>query len=130
MINSIGAMQTSANAYATQQKQQSRPAGVLSGAAETTSVDMNKLFSPSELQTLQNMKAYGEENGASSRYIRHAEIYLVAARLGDRSAGMKETIGNQIKGSMEGYGKGKEDLAFLQNLYKNWDSLNGLDLKA
>ncbi len=130
MINHIGAMQTSSNIYATQAKLGTRPAGVPADAKEAFSIDLDKLFTPSERKTLENMKSYGEANSMSAQDVSMVEVSFVHSKLNDSLAPLSnEVIGNQIKATQDGHIDNTDNmLSVLKELYENFHLFQGVDL--
>lgn len=135
MINSIGAQHPPSNIYATQAKQSTRPAGVPLGAKEAVSVDLDKLFSPSERKTIENMKNYAKSEGMTNVQIQELEASLVTAKYSEQKAGnnisIKKALGQQIRGMEDGFiNKSSPSLDFLQKLFSDFGQFKGTELFA
>ena len=134
-MNTISAMQSFSNVYAAQAKQSTRPAGVPASAKEAVSVNLDKLISPSERKTIENMKNYVKAEGMTDREIEMLEGDIIIAKHSEKSIGndisIKEILGQQIKGIEDGHGNENSlSLDFLQNLYDNFGQLKGTELFA
>jgi len=128
-------MQSSSNVYAAQAKQSTRTAGVPADAKEAFAIDLDKLFTPSERKTIENMKSYSKAEGMTDRDIEMLEGDIIHAKLSEKSIGndisIKEILGQQIRGIEDGHGnKNSLSLDFLKNLYDNFDQLKGTELFA
>lgn len=135
MISSIGAQQPPSNIYATQAKQSTRPPGVPAGAKEAFAIDLDKLFTPSERKTIENMKSYAKSEGMSDRDIEMMEGDIIAAKHAEKTIShdipIKEILSRQIRGIEDGYGNENSlSLDFLRNLYENFNQFKGTELFA
>ena len=131
MINHIGAMQTSSNIYATQAKLGTRPAGVPADAKEAFSIDLDKLFTPSERKTLENMKEHLKAEGANTLEIEVMEAMIVHTKHAEKSIGndmsIKDIVGQQIRGIQDGHiNENSPSLEVLYSLYNNFAKFQGV----
>ncbi len=133
MIQSIG--QSPANIYSAQVQSQNRPAGVPAGAKEAFAIDLAKLFTPSERKTIENIKEYSKSQGMSQKDVEMLEGDIIhakyAAQKHSDEISIKEILGRQIRGIQDGHGNNNgPSLTFLQNMYDNFQMLQGTELFA
>ncbi|MCF6186384.1 MAG: hypothetical protein L3J49_02770 [Desulfobulbaceae bacterium] len=133
MISYIG--RSPASMYTAQVQSQNRPSAVPAGAQEAFAIDLDKLFTPSERKTIENLKEYSKSQGMSQKDIEAMEAIIVTSKDAEKSIShdisIKEILGRQIRGIQDGYGKNNgPSLASLQNVYDNLQMLQGTELFA
>ena len=109
-----------------------KPAGL---PTEAFAIDLDKLFTPSERKTIENMKAYSKKQGMSNIKIQELEAGIITSKYSEKGAGnnisIKEILSRQIRGIQDGYGNNNgPSLASLKNLYDNFLQLQGAELFA
>lgn len=113
-----------------------RPQNITAGIPqEAFAIDLDKLFTPSERKTIENMKAYMKTQGAGARDIEMLEGDIIHAKYSAQTHSndipLKEILGRQIRGIQDGYGnKNGPSLTSLQNLYDNFLQCQGVELFA
>jgi len=130
MIQSIG--QSPGTLYS--QQVQARPK-FPAGAKEAFAIDLDKLFTPSERKTIENIKDYAKTQGKPDREIEMLEGDIVhakyAAQKHSNDIPIKEIIDRQIRGIKDGFDNGNgPSLTFLQDIYNNFQKFQAVELFA
>ena len=132
MIQSVG--QSPLSVYASQAQTQAIPSSIPENKGARV-VDTDKLFSPSERKTMENMKQYMDSQGASQQDFEMIKGDIIIAKLAQRSISkdisIHEVIGRQIRGISEGFLNGNHPpINLIQNIYDNSSLFQGVDITA
>ena len=132
MIQSVG--QSPISVYASQAQTRAIPSSLPENKGAYI-LDTDKLFSPSEQKTMENLKQYMESKGTGQKDFEMIKGDIIIAKLAQRSISkdisIHEVIGNQIRGISEGSLNGDHPpIKLLQDLYDNPSLFQWVDITA
>ena len=132
MIQSVG--QSPISVYASQAQTRAIPSSLPENKGAYI-LDTDKLFSPSEQKTMENLKQYMESKGTGQKDIQLLEGQIITLKLAQQTAleniSIHEIIGRQIRGISEGFLNGNHPpINLIQNIYDNSSLFQGVDITA